>query len=406
MINPKLKWECIVEDNDLKTRIESKIDEIKDAVLNQQADNSKIGLFTGKAGFSLFFFYLNKYNNNDNFSDAAESFLSESIDSLNNGHTYFPFCDGITGILWAILHLNNERFIESDCSFEEITSIVEKKLMMYAEEKNFDYLHGALGMSLYLLSHGTRNHSSCLTNLISILSKNGIAEKDTIKWETLIKLEPHTIGYGISLSHGISGTIIFLIKILKKEPTNKLAFDLLNKAINYLTSIKNDPGKNLHSQYPSYMHSSKSVLESRLSWCYGDLGIAVALYAAGNQLKDKKLEFEAIDIMLHASKRRHLEENGLLDACFCHGTIGVAHIFNRFYQHTKIVTFKETALYWIEKTIGMSHFSDGPAGYKKYTPTKWENDYSLLEGITGIGLSLISTIGDVEPTWDSAFLLS
>jgi hypothetical protein len=35
-----------------------------------------------------------------------------------------------------------------------------------------------------------------------------------------------------------------------------------------------------------------------------------------------------------------------------------------------------------------------------------ENNYSFLEGIAGIGLALISSVSQVDPTWDNALLIS
>ena len=34
------------------------------------------------------------------------------------------------------------------------------------------------------------------------------------------------------------------------------------------------------------------------------------------------------------------------------------------------------------------------------------NEYNLLDGIAGIGLSLISAISSIEPQWDECLLLS
>ena len=49
----------------------------------------------------------------------------------------------------------------------------------------------------------------------------------------------------------------------------------------------------------------------------------------------------------------------------------------------------------------MAKFEDGLAGYKKYRMEEyggWTNDYGFLEGVSGIGLALISAVSDIEPT--------
>lgn len=111
--------------------------------------------------------------------------------------------------------------------------------------------------------------------------------------------------------------------------------------------------------------------------------------------------------MLHASQRKDFEKNGIVDAGICHGTAGIAHIFNRFFFETKMPIFKDTANYWIKETLKMATHDDGLAGYKSfYSEKEWVKEYGLLEGVAGIGLALLSHISDEEPTWDRCLLLS
>ena len=112
---------------------------------------------------------------------------------------------------------------------------------------------------------------------------------------------------------------------------------------------------------------------------------------------------------LHASKRRDLKENFVLDAGLCHGTAGIAHIFNRMFINTGVTDFKEASDYWFEETLKMATFEDGLAGYKVWRTKEmggWTNEYGFLEGIAGIGLAMISTISNINPDWDECLLLS
>ena len=147
---------------------------------------------------------------------------------------------------------------------------------------------------------------------------------------------------------------------------------------------------------------------SRLAWCYGDLGISVALWHASQALGRKDWEQEAIDTILHASKRRGLVENGVVDAGLCHGTAGIAHIFNRMHGYTGLEELKEASNYWFAETLKMARFEDGLAGFKAWQGNErgWVNEPGLLEGIAGIGLALISAVSDIEPAWDECLLLS
>ncbi len=97
-----------------------------------------------------------------------------------------------------------------------------------------------------------------------------------------------------------------------------------------------------------------------------------------------------------------------MDACFCHGTSGIAHIFNRMWRETGMPECKDAAAYWIGQTLSLAKFEDGLAGYKTWQGTErgFQNEYGLLEGIAGIGLVLLSYHYEIEPTWDECLLLS
>jgi len=146
-----------------------------------------------------------------------------------------------------------------------------------------------------------------------------------------------------------------------------------------------------------------------LGWCYGDLGIAMALWQAGIALRNEIWKNKALEVLLFAAeKRRDLRKNFVNDAGLCHGSAGIGHVFYRVWWNTKIPEFKNAANYWFEQTIKMSIFADGLAGYKMWYGEEkgWANSYGLLEGIAGIGLALLMYYYEVEPTWDECLLLS
>ncbi|MCP5046424.1 MAG: hypothetical protein GY940_04580, partial [bacterium] len=165
------------------------------------------------------------------------------------------------------------------------------------------------------------------------------------------------------------------------------------------------------SLFPAVSVNEKRTYESHLGWCYGDLGIGMALWQASRATHNQQWEEEAARILLHSSKRKNLDQNRVVDACFCHGTAGIAHIFNRMYHDTAIDDFKPAAIYWYEKTLEMAVHQDGLAGYKiqfhdKEDNLVWFGERNLLKGIAGIGLSLMAAISTIEPQWDSCFMLS
>jgi hypothetical protein len=161
----------------------------------------------------------------------------------------------------------------------------------------------------------------------------------------------------------MSSIIIILSKIYNRYKIEK-AKELIEKGVAFILNQKL-PKDNFHSIYPSLaLESTDKLYSSRLAWCYGDLGIGFALLHAGRVLQKNDWIDEAIQTFTHAALRRNLKQNGLVDASFCHGTAGVAHIFNRLYIDIGIKLFKDASDYWFEETLKMAKFNDGLVGYK------------------------------------------
>ena len=95
-----------------------------------------------------------------------------------------------------------------------------------------------------------------------------------------------------------------------------------------------------------------------------------------------------------------------MDASLCHGTAGLAHLYNRLFQSTGERDFAVEARYWIERTLEYRGVG-GIAGYRRaeFDGTQID-DTGLLNGAAGIALALLAAASNVEPGWDRAFLLS
>jgi lantibiotic modifying enzyme len=188
---------------------------------------------------------------------------------------------------------------------------------------------------------------------------------------------------------------------------NEKVIEMLSGAMNYVLSLQQDFSQ-FGSYFPSYLlkDTSKYFSKSRLAWCYGDLGIGMALWQAGKAIDKAEWKKKGFEILLQSTKRKNYTENFVVDAGICHGSSGIAMIFHRMYLETHDDEFKEATLYWLNQTLNFSSFTDGLAGYKSYELSGWKCDYSLLMGISGIGLVFTSCISKDMQTWDEMFLLS
>ncbi|HEX2223156.1 MAG TPA: lanthionine synthetase LanC family protein, partial [Thermoanaerobaculia bacterium] len=147
---------------------------------------------------------------------------------------------------------------------------------------------------------------------------------------------------------------------------------------------------------------------SRLAWCYGDPGLAVTLLVAARGAGVPEWEKAAVDTAVSAAARPY-ELSRIRDAGLCHGSAGIAHLFNRLYQATGEPRLAEAARFWFDWTLEFRQPGNGVAGFRSWnTDTDggqmWRGDAGFLEGAAGVGLALLAATSPIEPEWDRLLL--
>jgi hypothetical protein len=127
---------------------------------------------------------------------------------------------------------------------------------------------------------------------------------------------------------------------------------------------------------------------------------------------DAGWEQTAVALACRAAERP-ASETGVVNANFCHGAAGLAHLYNRMYQATGEPKLGRAALYWLERTLGFYRRARDAGG--TWVQGNWEpgqrerwtwTGIELVEGASGVALVLLAAATSVEPTWDRMFLVS
>ena len=409
-----MKWHSILDEKNAKA-YQDKLSEISDIFLNKTGKiDSNIGIMGGKSGIALFFFYYANLTMEEKYVDFAHQLINDIFDEINKEASLHTLAGGLAGVGWMMEHLVQNDLVDADTDdvLESLDPFLHKAMIFEIEKGNYDFLHGAVGLGTYFLYRLAKKESEVyLKELIDHMDK--IKHKfddlnDAIAWRSVLDHEKGTQGFNLSLSHGLASIIIFLAKLLEKKIYTEKVSPLLDGAVRYILANKLDTTK-FQSIFPSWIGEGYEPMNSRLAWCYGDLGIGVALWQAAKCTGNKEWEDEALKTLLHSAERKDVRQNAVIDAGLCHGAAGIAHVYNRIYHYTGIDTFKDSALYWADLTLKLSTYEDGYAGYKAWHTEKyggWMPEPGLLEGIAGIGLMFISMISDIEPCWDQCLYLS
>ena len=409
-----MKWNTLIDKNDHSIYMET-LSAISGALLeNAHKTKGNIGVMGGQAGIALFFFYFAKLTGEDKYVDFAHDLLSEIFAEVNDAFSIHTFSAGLAGVGWLMEHLSQNGLMEvdTDTILESLDPFLLDAMLYDLDKDNYDFLHGALGTGTYFLSRAVKPKTApYLLELVKRLDTLKIEqENNTIAWESVLDDtdEKDVRGYNFSLSHGNASIIVYLSKLLEKGIATQQVLHLLKGAVQFILSYSLDTQKYPYN-FPNWVGEKYTFGPSRLAWCYGDLGIGIALWQAAQSTGNKEWEKKALETLFHTTGRRDLQENWVRDAGLCHGAGGICHIFNRMYNYTGEPVFKDAAVYWLGQTMDMAVHKDGFAGFKTWYFERdggWGAEPGLLGGVAGIGLMMISAISDIEPKWDRCLLLS
>ncbi|HEY0611099.1 MAG TPA: lanthionine synthetase C family protein, partial [Chitinophaga sp.] len=280
------------------------------------------------------------------------------------------------------------------------------------EKQRYDFLHQGLGAALYFLERPmTAATIACLEKMVTQLENAAITLDTGISWKDQFVRKDNTEDhYNLGLAHGVPAILAILSMLHEKKICVERTLPLLEEGVQWLLSTRNDPGAEPGSWYPTMVTRNNAPIgspQSRLGWCYGDLGIAITLWNIGVRLEKDAWKKEAVDILAHTLLHRDSRNGTVRDAGLCHGSTGIAQIYRRIYTGSGDERLQTGAGKWLQQTFELGAWEDGPAGFKAHTLNGYINTFNLLEGVTGIGLAMMAAVDeDAAAAWDRCLLLS
>ncbi len=369
------------------------------------------GLLTGLGGQALFLLHYARLHGDQAYYNLGHSLLQNALDAGQTGGIAHTHCGGLAGLGWAVMHLHGHGLLDADVNelLGPLDGFLEEALFSDLAQGEYDFLHGPLGTALYFFRRMayTPGAARVLRAFVPALGGLAVRSGNALRWESRLD-ESGRRGYNISLSHGMASLVTLLSKLYAAGIATDAIRPLLHGAVAYILGQELPPDQ-YPSCFPTYsLETEGQWVASRLAWCYGDLGIASALWLAGRAAGERCWREKAAAVFSRAARRTDLREAGVVDASLCHGTAGIAHVFNRAYHQTGMAALRSARDYWLQQTGSLATYADGLAGYKSYHGKRagYVNDASLLEGTAGIGLAFMAAADPLYLTWDECLLLS
>lgn len=324
------------------------------------------------------------------------------------------FFNGLPGIAWTLQHvgrlLERSDYLEP-ASYEEIYRYLDRLLRRRDLEFEYDLISGLAGIGMWaLVIEDPERRQSLLELVAQRLCDCGEKLPPGTAWRTPSNRPSsgrrHTsVGgseYNLGLAHGISGVIGFLAECSARGAATATTTSLLSQSVCWLLAQQLCDSTAL---FPDVAGSNRP---SRLAWCYGDPGIAVALCKAATAMRCDRTREAALHVAEH-STARSMNDAGLRDAGICHGSAGLALIYEWLsYQYPQSTQLARTARYWSDSIPSMRQEGIGIGGF--YTWKGQSNPHATdpfwLSGASGVVLALLPQDDPRNRGWTYPLLLS
>jgi|SRR5690554_632225 len=341
-------------------------------------DPIKKSLMSGELGTG-YFLSIVKYNGLLNDTGG----LKIISDILNNGVAPYSnsICNGNAGVYW-VLSKGNGKLFEFDNDFLDfLQHECFKGLKHEIRKKHFDYLHGAFGV-LHALISARNIKEKELCEIVDLVLE---ASKEHLVFPTSYSPNEKE-GINLHLSHGISAYIIILVELFNLSKNEEIAV-LIDR---HCRILKDNFNKDSFACFP-FVDGGISY-KVRNSWCYGDIGIGIALFKAYQALNNNDYYKIARYTWEKSCERRSKKKIIIYDSPLCHGIFGNLLMYNKIDNYLGGCDIVQDTISWYLEKIKWYYDRYEDDFLKCNEIAGFKNDRSYLTGVSGIGLTCLELL--------------
>ena len=404
-------WQPVLE-GELADRALAAIDRVSTDLgrLDPAARDFGASVAGGSGGFAVLFAELAR-RGSSGAADVARAHVDAAMDAVAAEPMPPSLFAGFISVAWVLSVLEGVVLEVPD---EPPAGELEEVLLRFLERSpwpfDYDLVSGPVGFAVYALRRRDDPFGrAALATIMRRLEEIAVRSDAGAAWFTPGRLLPehqrleYPGGYfNGGLAHGIPGVVAIAGQV-SAATGDPIAADLAEAGWRWLETQRLPAGS--ASWFPATVSPDGVGKPSRLAWCYGDPGVAAALHVAGTAMRRDDIVDAAIDGLRACAGRPH-EHSGVFDAGLCHGSAGLGHIYNRFFQATGEELFLREARYWLSDALDRSAPGDTLGGFQAWTLDGYSPDPALLTGSAGVALALLAATGDAAPTWDELLLVA
>jgi lantibiotic biosynthesis protein len=370
---------------------------IENQIWNSVNVESRIGALDGLSGIALLYSYLAKVTNDDVYHKKLLHVIDRVNTLISKNEYDATFCSGIAGYGWVLLKIKDEHIEIDDDYFTAIDLILIEALDNDSINDYYDFLHGAMGIALYFIEKYNFKKEKNI-ELLLIKFTNELLNKINSQTELLFSnysenTEKKLLYFG--LAHGISGYLNFIIYL--KKTLQNLVPDIDQSLISIINFIKKFKSYDNESKqfYPAQVDiENNNIINSRLGWCQGDLGMGNAIYNTGIYLNNAEIIAEGVELINNTKKISFINSK-VKDFAICHGSSGIILQYYLDYKKTAQNNSLIIDTWYKELKDQTNNFVD----FKSFFIDEYVNETNVLNGSAGFALVILSIENQIELDW-------
>lgn len=369
------------ENQNLLAAIASELERRSDAFLG-------FGYARGILGAALFNFYYGRLTQDQTYTAKAGRQIEQAFSMVNDfSWPYFSQLSEL-GIFLQFIHEHgfSQEYPPDEC-LADVDGVVVRQMAKYLENGDVGgYTNGGLVLGRYLLSRlkTTRTVTDSLCQYVDECDRWAVTSPQGIYWRSKLFRDDRTY---LSMPHGSAAMVLFLTRLWEEGLQSEQVRRLITDSISFILSRRRNP-EPYHSYFSDILHLPNKP--SRLSLCYGDLGIGYALLRAGQALSLAQAQEAGLQILRYAAQRRTPEQTMLGDAGILYGASGLALAFDNVYRLTHDASLAEARNHWFHQIPDWRTSHPEFLGFRsQYNHEIINTGVSVYEGIAGIGLTLM-----------------
>lgn len=315
-------------------------------------------LFSGKLGVVNYLSSFYEATNDDKYinkiSELLETILSNiENNSENNLLKSSTLLSGAAGFGFILKDFISKGVIDEEDFAEQlriIDEIIFDNTLKFISEEYYDYLGGPIGNLQYFLNSKEENIIN--TILKHLKNSKQVTEKGFYTQSENI----FTQGYNFGLKHGHLGIVKTYFDYLNKYGEDQYVINtihqVLQNIIEHLNFNYTVNEVHIFKYYNIYKENDNIVKRqnNRLSWCNSDLTFSYYLLKAGKILNNNNYKNLGNKIALETTKRKTFETTGIESHHFCHGSSGLAFLYDSLHQIDNNPEYVQSSKYWLQQT--------------------------------------------------------